>query len=236
MKRILFSRFLIFILICLIFYNYKLIKLFILYIDSYIELQKYQNLLYINKKNLRLLKYKKNFFPNISIISPIYNREVYLLRFLNNIQNQYFKEIEIIVIDDCSIDNSIKIIEEYIKKDKRMILLKNKIKRGTFINRNIGILFSKGKYIAFYDSDDMISKNILNICFKYAEKYNFEMIGYMNLENGIIISNVITNKPIFKKELTLYQFYRDNKLDSFDHVVWNKLIISYIKKLILLLF
>lgn len=152
------------------------------------------------------------------------NREAYLLGFLKNIQNQNFKKIEIIIIDDHSKDNSIKIIEKYIKKDKRIILLKNKLQRGTFINRNIGVLVSKGKYIIFCDSDDIISKNILNICFKFAEKYNFEMISYKFFWNRIIYGNLITNKPIFKKESALYQFYRGNELNTFDYFIWNKLI------------
>ena len=64
---------------------------------------------------------KKN--PKISVISPIVNRERYLFRFLRSIQHQNFKDIEIIFVDDCSKDNSIKTIEEFQKKDKRLILI-----------------------------------------------------------------------------------------------------------------
>ena len=62
----------------------------------------------------------------ISIISPIYNRERFIFRFFTSIQFQDFSDIEIILVDDCSIDNSVKLIEDYKKKDERIILIKNK--------------------------------------------------------------------------------------------------------------
>ena len=69
--------------------------------------------------------------PKISIISPVYNRGKYILRFLRSIQNQGFEDIEIIFIDDYSTDNSVKLIEKYQKEDKRIVLLKNKRNKGT---------------------------------------------------------------------------------------------------------
>lgn len=110
--------------------------------------------------NLKIFKkYKKIINPNISIISSIYNRERYLKRFLLSVQYQNFKNIEIILIDDCSSDKSIKIIEDIIKTDERIFIIKNKIKRGTFICRNIGALYAKGLYLILPDPDDIITKN-----------------------------------------------------------------------------
>lgn len=71
--------------------------------------------------------------PKISLISTIYNKEKYLLRFITSIQNQIFTEIEIILIDDHSTDNSIKIIESLKNYDERIILLKHKKNKGTLI-------------------------------------------------------------------------------------------------------
>ena len=82
----------------------------------------------INKKKLRN---KKD--PKISIISPIHNREKFILRFLRSIQNQFYDDIEIILVDDFSTDNSVKLIEKYQKEDERIILLKHKKNKGTFI-------------------------------------------------------------------------------------------------------
>jgi glycosyltransferase involved in cell wall biosynthesis len=66
---------------------------------------------------------------------------------------------------------------EYCQKiDERIKIIKNKKNKGTFISRNIGVLFSRGKYIVLPDPDDILSKDILNICYKYAEKYNLHLI------------------------------------------------------------
>ena len=70
-------------------------------------------------------KFEKIENPKISIISPVHNREKYILRFLRSIQNQDFNDIEIIFVDDFSTDNSLKLIEEYQKEDKRIVLLIN---------------------------------------------------------------------------------------------------------------
>ena len=81
-------------------------------------------------KNNKKFKILEN--PKISIISPNHNREKYILRLLRSIQNQFFDDIEIILVDDFSNDNSIKLIEEYQKNDERIILIKNKKNKGTF--------------------------------------------------------------------------------------------------------
>ena len=89
----------------------------------------------INKKTLKNKK-----APKISIISPIYNRANYILRFLRSIQNQFYDDIEIIFVDDFSTDNSVKLIEKYQKDDERILLLKHNKNKGTFI-----ITFFKNK-------------------------------------------------------------------------------------------
>ena len=109
-----------------------------------------------NTKYLGPKRIKISVFPKISIISPIYNSGKFLFRFFRSIQYQYFNDIEIVLVDDCSIDNSIEIINEYKKEDQRIQLIKNRRKKGTFIARNIGALYAKGKYIIIPDSDDII--------------------------------------------------------------------------------
>ena len=139
--------------------------------------------------------------PTISIISPLFNSERYIIRFIGNIQYQNFNNIEIILIDDNSKDNSKKIIKNYQKEDERIILLKNLKNKGTFISRNLGVLFSKGKYIIIPDPDDILSKNILQICYKNAEKYKFEIIRF----NRYIGNNrVVFNNNIIKKLISIY--------------------------------
>ena len=123
---------------------------------------------------LKILINKKKLYkidnPKVSIISSIYNREKYILRFMRSIQNQFFDDIEIIFVDDYSKDNSIKKIENCQNEDERIILLKNKKNKGTLISRNIGALKAKGEFLIFPDSDDILSHNILSLCYETAKK------------------------------------------------------------------
>ena len=85
-----------------------------------------------------------------------------MLRLLRSIQNQFFDDIEIIIVDDFSKDNSINLIKEYQKEDKRIILIRHNKTKGTLISRNIGIVNSRGEYIIMPDADDILSENILS--------------------------------------------------------------------------
>jgi glycosyltransferase involved in cell wall biosynthesis len=173
--------------------------------------------------------FKKNKKPKVSIISPVLNREKYILRFINSIQNQIINEIEIIFIDDFSKDKSVKIIESCQLIDQRIILIKNKKKRGTFISRNIGALKSSGEYIMFPDPDDILSQNIIHICYNLAKKNQYEMIRFNIYEGkGNIFFSHIVNKlkslPIRQPELSTYLFYGLGKLRQIDFNVSNKFI------------
>ena len=96
----------------------------------------------------------------ISVIIPIYNTEKYLERCLDSAINQTFKDIEIILINDGSIDNSYKICQKYQKKDSRIRLF-NQENRGQGFARNFGIMKSKSDFIYFLDSDDFIEPDTI---------------------------------------------------------------------------
>lgn len=113
--------------------------------------------------------------PSVSIIIPVYNAELYLQRCLDSIVNQCFTNIEIIVIDDGSIDNSLNILKSYQNKDKRIKILKN-LGSGVSQARNFGIQNALGKYIMFVDSDDWISEDMIEIMYNKAESENADMI------------------------------------------------------------
>lgn len=105
----------------------------------------------------------------LSIVIPIYNAEKYLKRCIENIINNNEKKIEIILINDGSIDNSDKICQEFIKKDKRIkyVFTENK---GCSSARNLGIDLSVGEYIWFIDSDDFIEKNAIKSIIEEIKK------------------------------------------------------------------
>ena len=221
------------------FIEYIIIQFkFNLNISDEIKIEKY--LIICNSTKLLNEKkcFKKIKKPKVSIISAVYNREKYLMRFIKSIQNQKFNDIEIIFIDDYSEDKSVKIIENFQKIDKRILLIKNKKNKGTFICRNLGVLKSKGEYLILPDPDDILSKDIINVSYKFAKKNNYEMIRFnIYLGNGIIFHNGIVQNlksfPIRQPELSLYLYYGLGKLCLIDFNVSNKFVkrASFIKAL-----
>ncbi|HFK3172494.1 glycosyltransferase family 2 protein [Proteus mirabilis] len=116
----------------------------------------------------------------ISIIMPSYNSGEYIRKSIDSVLNQSYKNFELIIIDDCSSDNTVDIITSY--QDKRIKLLKNETNQGAGITRNKGLLLSNGRFICFLDSDDtwrpdklekqltfMLSNNI-DFCFSAYDR------------------------------------------------------------------
>jgi glycosyltransferase involved in cell wall biosynthesis len=100
--------------------------------------------------------------PYFSIIIPLYNREKTISRAIESILNQTFHSFELIIVDDCSIDQSAKIVQKFQIHDPRIKYVKNEINQERCISRNKGIQISSGKYICFLDSDDYYLPNHLD--------------------------------------------------------------------------
>lgn len=116
-----------------------------------------------------------NYQPKISVIVPVYNTEKYLSKCLDSILNQTLREIEVIVVNDGSKDNSQQIIEEYKEKDSRIISI-IKSNGGLSDARNCGIEKANGEYLAFIDSDDYIDPIMLQTMLDLAEKHESEIV------------------------------------------------------------
>ncbi len=112
----------------------------------------------------------------ISIIVPVYNTNKYLPRCLDSLINQTFQNIEILIFNDCSTDNSEEIITEYALNDGRIESIKNKKNIGPGAIRNMGVQRAKGKYILFVDSDDWIDLKACEVLFDIAEKNQLEIL------------------------------------------------------------
>ncbi len=113
----------------------------------------------------------------ISIVIPVYNCEKYLEQCIRSVLCQSLKEIEIICIDDGSIDYSSQIIQSFQLKDARLILLRQE-NQGSGVARNLGIQKATGKYIAFLDADDYyIDRNALELMFHKCEDKNLAVCG-----------------------------------------------------------
>ena len=104
----------------------------------------------------------------ISIIVPIYNVEKYLKRSLDSLVNQTLEDIEIILVDDGSTDNSHKIAEDY-KENYSNVLLVTKENGGLSDARNFGLQYASGEYIAFIDSDDYVESQMFERMYNLSE-------------------------------------------------------------------
>lgn len=145
----------------------------------------------------------------VSIIVPVYNSKQYLRRCLESIINQSYKNIEIILIDDGSTDNSGKICDEYALKNKKIkvIHIRNK---GPSVARNNGIKISRGEFIFFLDSDDFIGNNAISILMENYHQHKADIIigNFKKIRNGIIEQRadilLPDNKFLNKQEILDY--------------------------------
>ncbi|WP_407370896.1 glycosyltransferase family 2 protein [Carnobacterium sp.] len=110
--------------------------------------------------------------PIVSIITPVYNSGKLIEKTINSVRNQSYTQFEMILIDDCSIDNSRAIIEKITEIDPRIRYIRLDRNSGAAVARNTGIKAAKGRYIAFLDSDDMWKKEKLTRQIGFMEKNN----------------------------------------------------------------
>mgnify|MGYP005761119867 FL=1 len=150
----------------------------------------------------------------VSIIIPVYNAEQYLEKCIKSCCHQSFRNIEIIVIDNNSTDNSILIIQEIMKYDERIKLYIQE-KRGVSHARNLGILKSSGEYITFIDSDDWIDSTYIENLVSEMDKDNYDIVisGMVKVnQNGtkIIEKNIIEDIYIESQHMCSMLFNKDS--------------------------
>ena len=161
--------------------------------------------------------------PKISLIMTVYNQENFIKYIYSSIINQQLKEIEIIVIDDHSTDNSSKIINKFMEKDKRIIYMKNKVNKGAFYSRNKGVLISKGEYILIIDPDDLLLNEILKKSYEIANYYNLDIVQYYSIK-GSYNKNKIWTKNKYKSGILYSHEVKDVFFYSISRTLWDKLI------------
>ena len=130
--------------------------------------------------------------PNVSIILPIYNSEKYVESTLKSVLAQTYTDWELIIIDDCSTDRSMEIVNKY--KNEKFIIIKNSENVGPGISRNKGIENAKGRYIAFIDSDDIWIERKLEYQLKFMKDkdigFSFSKYERIKCKNDKYIRNV----------------------------------------------
>jgi len=130
----------------------------------------------------------------VSIITPSYNSACFISETIESVMNQTYINWEMIIVDDCSTDNSVGIIEEYVKKDARIKLFKLGENSGAAIARNKALENASGRFIAFLDSDDLWMPDKLEkqIKFMLKNEYVFTFTSYQSFskKHGIKVIRV----------------------------------------------
>lgn len=144
---------------------------------------------------------KKNL---VSIIVPVYNSEKYLTECIESIINQTYKNIEVILVDDFSPDNSFEICERFAKKDNRIKFFRKQKNEGVSEARNFGLQKSKGDYICFVDSDDYLENNYVECLLLRAQEGDLDLT--------FCRYNVVLGETVTKLyELSLEQFVKNKQ-------------------------
>jgi len=178
----------------------------------YKEIAKYIQYNLENNLNHTSSEFYKRENPIISIVISTFNGEIYLKPAIRSIQNQKFLDIEIIVVNDGSMDNTVKVVNELMEEDRRIKLLSNTINRGTLFTKSKGVLNAKGEYVMTLDHDNLYSTEyVFSRLYEESKKFNLDLLGFSGISTGIKIKNIhksdflnyissgVIKKPYIKK-------------------------------------
>ena len=187
------------------------------------------------------IKYENK--PLISIIIPSYNKKDILLKSIRSIQNQNFKNIEIIIVNDCSTDNSTVLFDYLLETDLRIRIFHHIINMGCWRSRLDGVIYSRGKYIILFDAGDLYEDNyVLLDAYNVMEKNNVDSCKFLfriirsfkRLEKSGVFFHVGFNPKIVYGTNDIIKL--NSKVFSFWGNIWNRLVRANIfTKAILLL-
>ena len=192
--------------------------------------------------NLIYKKIDRNFLIyKASVIIPVYNCQNSILPVIRSIQNQNMDEIEIILVNDNSKDNSLKIIQKLQKKDKRIKIINNKKNMGILYSRSIGVLGAKGQYIFPLDNDDMFfDYDVFSFIYKEAITYNYDIVGFKAVQADNYNASIKEMRDgchmhnnsfiIYQPKLSLFGIAKDGNLRIIEVHIWSKCIQSSIYK------
>ena len=161
----------------------------------------------------------------LSVIVPVYNVEEYIVQCINSIYAQSYKDYEVIFVDDGSTDNSVQIVEDFIKsKSINNFRVVHKNNEGLPQARKTGLKYATGEYISFIDSDDWIDEDYFNNCMKYVGStgLDFYNLGYYE--------DKCDGKPIKKANVDSFRIISNDEYISLlhkrqlFHSMWSKII------------
>ena len=144
----------------------------------------------------------------VSILIPTYNRELFIGEAIESAINQKYKNLEIIIVDNCSKDNTNEIINNYLKLDNRIIYYKNNENIGPVLNWNKCIDLASGEYVKILWSDDLIDDNfIFDTISVFSDKTAFVLTGYNILDS--ISNKILYNSKFQYKNYSTVEYIKD---------------------------
>jgi glycosyltransferase involved in cell wall biosynthesis len=198
------------------------------------EIKDFRN---INSENILIdkRKYNRTNYPEISIIMSVYNQADFLHKSLRSIQNQSLKNLEIIIVDDYSSDNSLELLENYQKEDDRIVIIKHDKNKGKIKTRTDGIKLAKGKYITILDGDDaFIYEDILYNSLYIAKIGNLDIVEFklseFRNENFTLTYNDFSIKKILYQPELSQRFIKLNRKDSYFAIINRSICAKLIKR------
>lgn len=151
--------------------------------------------------------------PLVSVIMPAYNSAEFIGEAITSVLKQTYDRWELIIIDDASVDDTVKVAGEFIRSDLRIRLISNKINNGAGAARNKGIEAARGSFIAFLDADDLWLPEKLEIQLKYLVENDLEMTFssyYLISEGGGELKKMVEALPVLNYEKLLRSNYVGN--------------------------
>lgn len=164
----------------------------------------------------------------VSVIIPVYNAAEYLTQCLDSICQQTLQNIEIICIDDGSVDNSVEILKAYAKKDSRFQLLQQK-NAGAGAARNAGLAVAKGEYLSFLDADDFFELDMLEVMYQKARQTEVDIIICAaaafdtKTKTEKHLPYALQKQYLPANDVFSYHDMPDYIFNSFQNWAWNKL-------------
>ncbi|MEP6596323.1 MAG: glycosyltransferase family A protein, partial [Ginsengibacter sp.] len=141
--------------------------------------------------------------PLVSVLMTAYNRKKYIAEAIESVLTSTYTNFELIIVDDCSSDNTAAIAKSYGEKDNRIKVYVNEKNQGDYPNRNIAAGYASGKYLKYLDSDDKIYPDGLNYCVENMEKYNSADWAIIYpadiMEESVIISKKAIESHFFEQ-------------------------------------
>lgn len=179
--------------------------------------------------------------PLVSIIMAVYNGEKYVKETIDSILRQSYDNFELILIDDCSTDSTLDILQSY--TDSRIKVYHNEVNRKLAASLNIGIKKASGKYIARMDADDLFEKNRLQLQVKYMETHPetdvlggnykaFDGAKYKSdypqnhdaIKTGLMFENTVCHPAVMFRKDAIHTWYDESFAASQDYDLWTRLI------------